>query len=207
MTNREKMLCGEYYVSWDRELTEERERAKELLYDFNQMRPSLRAERQELIRKLFGGMGEDCWIESPFNCDYGSNITVGKNFYANTNCCILDCARVTFGDSVWIGPNVGFYTPVHALDAQERTEGYECARPITVGDRVWICGGVTVIGGVTIGAESVIAAGSVVTRDIPAGVLAAGNPARVLRRITDQDRIGIRGGAQGVQAPQAGGEH
>lgn len=191
MTNEEKMLKGEYYISWDKELTQKREQAKDLLFEFNNTRPSLRLERQRLIQKLFQKTGENCWIESPFNCDYGCNITMGDNFYANTNCCILDCAKICFGDNVWIGPNVGFYPPEHAFDHMERTVGYERALPITVGDNVWICGGVTIVGNVTIGANSVIGAGSVVTRDIPSGVLAAGNPARVIRQITEEDRIGL----------------
>ena len=103
MTNEEKMLKGEYYISWDKELTQKREQAKDLLFEFNNTRPSLRLERQRLIQKLFQKTGENCWIESPFNCDYGCNITVGDNFYANTNCCILDCAKICFGDNVWIG--------------------------------------------------------------------------------------------------------
>lgn len=189
MTSKEKMLHGDYYISWDQELTLERERAKDMLFEFNGIRPSLRKEREQIIRRLFGSVGENCWIESPFNCDYGSNITVGDNFYANTNCCILDCARVTLGNNVWIGPNVGLYTPQHAFDAKERTDGYERSLPITVGDNVWICGGVTVIGGVTIGKNSIIGAGSVVTKDIPEGVLAVGNPARVIREITDKDKV------------------
>lgn len=191
MTNKEKMLKGEYYINWDEELTLEREKAKDILFDFNNIRPTQREEREEIIRKLFGKVGDNCWIESPFNCDYGSNIYVGDNFYANTNCCILDCAKIVFGNNVWIGPNVGFYTPNHAFDHEERTAGYERSLPITVGDNVWISGGVTIVGGVTIGANSVIGAGSVVVKDIPAGVLAVGNPARVIREITDKDKIGF----------------
>lgn len=153
MSNKEKMLTGEYYISWDEELTLEREKAKDLLFEFNNIRPSLRGERETIIHKLFGKVGKNCWIESPFNCDYGYNITVGDNFYTNTNCCILDCAKVTIGNNVWIG------------------------------------GGVTIIGGVKIGANSIIGAGSVVTKNIPAGVIVAGNPAKVIREITANDKI------------------
>lgn len=191
MTNKQKMLNGEYYISWDEELTKEREVAKDLLFDFNNTRPSKRAEREEIIKKLFGKVGENCWIESPFNCDYGSNIFAGDNFYANSNCCILDCGKITFGNNVWIGPNVGFYTPNHAFDSKERTAGFERSLPITVGDNVWISGGVSIIGGVTIGSDTVIGAGSVVVKDIPAGVVAVGNPARVIRKITDEDKKGL----------------
>ena len=189
MSNKEKMLTGEYYISWDEELTLEREKAKDLLFEFNNIRPSLRGERETIIHKLFGKVGKNCWIESPFNCDYGYNITVGDNFYTNTNCCILDCAKVTIGNNVWIGPNVGIYTPNHAFDSKERTDGYEKSLPIEIGDNVWIGGGVTIIGGVKIGQNSIIGAGSVVTKNIPAGVIVAGNPAKVIREITANDKI------------------
>lgn len=189
MTEKEKMLNGDYYISWDEDLTAERERAKDLLFALNGLQPSLRAEREALVRRLFGKTGAACWVESPFNCDYGYNISVGDHFYTNTNCCILDCARVTIGNHVWIGPNVGIYTPEHAFDSHERAEGYEHALPVVIGDHVWICGGVTITGGVTIGSHAIIGAGSVVVRDIPENVLAAGNPARVIRPITEQDRI------------------
>lgn len=189
MTEKEKMLSGEYYISWDEDLTREREYAKDLCFEFNGTRPSLRKEREKIIRKLFGKVGVNCWVESPFNCDYGSNIIAGDNFYINTNCCILDCAKVTFGDDVLIGPNVGFYTPDHAFVSEERAAGYERSLPITVGNHVWIGGGVTIVAGVTIGSNSIIGAGSVVIQDIPEGVVAAGNPARVLRKITEEDRM------------------
>ena len=189
MSNKEKMLNGEYYISWDEELTLEREKAKDLLFEFNSIKPSLRVERETIINKLFGKVGKNCWIESPFNCDYGYNITVGDNFYTNTNCCILDCAKITIGNNVWIGPNVGIYTPNHAFDSKERADGYERSLPIEIGDNVWIGGGVTIIGGVKIGKNSIIGAGCVVTKDIPAGVLVAGNPAKIIREITENDKI------------------
>lgn len=134
MTAKEKMICGDYYISWDEDLTKERERAKDLLFDFNNTRPTDRMAREKIIRKLFGKVGKNCWIESPFNCDYGTNITAGDNFYANVNCCILDCAKVTFGNNVWIGPNVSIYTPEHAFDSKERTMGYERSLPVVIGD-------------------------------------------------------------------------
>lgn len=123
MSEKEKMLKGEYYISWDKDLTAEREKAKDLLFEFNNMKPSLREERGSIINKLFGNTGENCWVESPFNCDYGYNISVGDNFYANTNCCILDCAKITIGNNVWVGPNVGIYTPEHAFNSEERMGG------------------------------------------------------------------------------------
>lgn len=191
MTNKEKMLNGEYYTSLDEKLTEEREWAKDMLFEFNGLRPSLRDKREQIIRRLFGKVGKNCWIESPFNCDYGYNITVGDNFYTNTNCCILDCAKVTIGNNVWIGPNVGIYTPEHAFDPEERAAGYEHALPVVIQDNVWLCGGITITGGVTIGAGSIIGAGAVVVKDIPCGVIAAGNPARVIRKITPQDKLNL----------------
>ena len=189
MTEKEKMLNVEYYISCDKELTAEREHAKDLLFEFNSIRPSNRKEREKIIIELFGSVGENSWIESPFNCDYGTNIHAGKNFYTNSNCCILDCARVTFGDNVLIGPNTGFFTPNHAFDSQERAEGYERSLPITIGDNVWIGGGVSIIGGVSIGSNTIIGAGSVVIHDIPDGVIAVGNPAKPIRKITDEDKI------------------
>ena len=191
MTNKEKMSNGEYYTSLDEKLTVEREWAKDMLFEFNGLRPSLRDKREQIIRRLFGKVGKNCWIESPFNCDYGYNITVGDNFYTNTNCCILDCAKVTIGNNVWIGPNVGIYTPEHAFDPEERAAGYEHALPVVIQDNVWLCGGVTITGGVTIGAGSIIGAGAVVVKDIPCGVIAAGNPARVIRKITPQDKLNL----------------
>lgn len=189
MTNKEKMLRGEYYISLDEELSIERERAKDLLFEFNNTKPSLRAEREVMIQKLFGKVGKGCWIESPFNCDYGYNIEVGDNFYTNTNCCILDCGKVIIGNNVWIGPNVGIYTPNHALCSDERTAGYERSPGVEIGDNVWIGGGVTILGGVRIGANSVVGAGSVVVKDISEGVVAVGNPAKAIRKITEEDRI------------------
>lgn len=123
MNDREKMLAGEYYISFEDSLTQERERAKDLLFDFNNTRPTLRKEREAILRKLIPAMGKNCWVESPFNCDYGSNLSLGDNFYANTNCCILDCARVTIGNNVLLGPNVSMYTPEHAFDTAERVAG------------------------------------------------------------------------------------
>lgn len=191
MTEKEKMLNQEYYISWDKKLVEEREKAKDLLFQFNNTKPSLRHERNEIVRALFGSVGKNPWIESPFSCDYGYNITVGDNFYTNTNCTILDCARVTIGDNVLIGPNVSFYTPNHAMDAQERKEGYERSLQITIGNNVWISGSVTLLPGVTIGDNSIIGAGSVVTKSIPANVVAAGVPCRVIRPISAEDKVGL----------------
>lgn len=188
MKEKEKMLNQAYYLGFDPELLKERKATKDSLFHFNNLLPSNRQARASMIKELFGSCGDKPWIESPFNCDYGSNIHVGDNFYANNNCTILDCATVTIGDNVMFGPNVSLYTPNHPLDASERQAGYEQAFPITIGHNVWLGGPVTVTPGVSIGDNSVIAAGSVVTKDIPANVIAAGLPCRVLRPITDADK-------------------
>ena len=189
MTEKEKMLSGKYYLGWDSELIQEREKTIDMLYDFNNIRPTLRKEREEIIKKIFNKTGESCWVESPFFCDHGYNISVGENFFAATNCVMLDCGKITIGDNVLIGPNVGIYTVNHAFDSKERAEGYEISKPVNIGDNVWIAGNVSIVGGVTIGSDSVIAAGSVVIHDIPNKVIVAGNPARIIREITDDDKI------------------
>lgn len=132
---------------------------------------------------MLGKTGKKYWIEPPFQCDYGYNIEIGENFYSNHNLIILDPAKVTFGDNVFIGPNCGFYTPEHPIDAQTRNLGLEYARPIKVGNNVWIGGGVTVLSGVTIGDNVVIGAGSVVTKDVPPNTLAVGNPCKVIKEL------------------------
>ncbi|GAK40814.1 sugar O-acetyltransferase [Paenibacillus urinalis] len=191
MNAKEKMLNQEFYIPWDKELTDDRERAKDLLFELNKIAPSKREERNHIIQKLIPFIGENPWIESPFNCDYGYNMTIGNSFYANTNCTILDCAKVTIGNDVLFGPNVSLYTPNHAFDAGERKMGYERSLPITIGDNVWLGGSVTIVGGVTIGDNTIIGAGSVVTKDIPANVIAAGVPCKVIRPITDEDKLGL----------------
>jgi len=189
MTEKEKAAKGLLYdANYDPDILRERMEAKCLCYEYNQTYPLETDKRSELIRKLFHKTGESFVIEPPFACDYGYNIEVGENFFANHNCIILDGAKVTFGDNVFIAPNCGFYTAGHPLDAEQRNRGLEYAYPITVGSHVWIGAHVVVLPGVTIGDGSVIGAGSVVTKDIPAGVLAVGNPCRVLRPITEADR-------------------
>lgn len=189
MSEKEKMRSQQYYNSWDTELVKEREEAKAKLFRFNALNPFEREKRSEILRDLIPNIGKKIWIESPFNCDYGTNITLGDNFYANTNLTILDCGQVNIGSEVLVGPNVSLYTVNHALDASERKYGLEQALPINIEDNVWLGGSVVILGGVTIGENSVIGAGSVVTHDIPAGVIAVGNPASVLRKITNQDRV------------------
>ena len=185
---KDKMLSGELYKSFDAELLAERQRAKEIVFRYNSLQPSMIEERNELLWSLFGSVKGNFFIEPPFRCDYGCNIEIGENFYANYNLVILDCAKVTIGDNVLIGPNVGIYTAGHPLHFELRNEEWEFACPITIEDNVWIGGNVVLNPGVTIGRNSVIGSGSVVTKDIPADVVAAGNPCRVIREITDADK-------------------
>lgn len=188
MTEREKMLSGLLYDANDPALTAGRTAAKELCYDFNALRPGDTAAQRALLETLLGHVGEDVQLLAPFWCDYGKHITFGDGCFANHGLVILDCAPVRFGDHVLIGPDCGFYTAAHPIDRTLRDVGWEYAKPITVGDSVWFGGGVRVMPGVTIGDGAVIGSGSVVTKDIPAGVIAVGNPCRVLRPITEADR-------------------
>jgi acetyltransferase-like isoleucine patch superfamily enzyme len=188
MNEKEKSAKGLLYdANYDETLIEERQQCKDVLYAHNHLLPSKLEERQTIIRQLLGKTAKSFLIEQPFYCDYGYNIEIGENFYSNFNCTILDGAKVTFGDNVFIAPNCGFYTAGHPLDVEQRNQGLEYAYPITVGNNVWIGAQVAVMPGVTIGDNTVIGAGSVVTKDIPAGVVAAGNPCRVIREITEAD--------------------
>ncbi|BAS26348.1 sugar O-acetyltransferase [Limnochorda pilosa] len=182
-SEKEKMLAGELYDASDPQLVAERRRARLLLQALNATRDDQPEERARLIRELFGAAGEGTWIEPPFYCDYGSHITLGDGVFFNFNCVVLDVMPVTIGHRVLIGPAVQIYTATHPVSAAERRKGLELARPVAVGDDVWIGGGAILCPGVRIGSGSVIGAGSVVTRSIPEGVLAAGNPCRVLREV------------------------
>lgn len=184
MTEKEKAQAGMLYdANNDAALIDERDRCKEMCFRYNQLPPSSKRERNELLQQLLGRTGDGLLIEQPFYCDYGYNIEVGDNFYMNVNCVILDGARVTFGNNVFVAPNCGFYTAGHPLDIAQRNQGLEYARPIHVGNDVWIGAGVSVLPGVTIGDGAVIGAGSVVNKDIPPHTLAVGNPCRVIRRL------------------------
>lgn len=183
MDEKEKMILGELYYANNEELIKERVKAKDLCYEYNNLKPSQEKERKELLNKLLGNAKENFLIEQPFICDYGYNIEIGENFYANHNLAILDCNKVKFGDNVFIAPNCSFYTAGHPLDVETRNRGLEYAKPIEVGNNVWIGGNVVVLPGVKIGDNVVIGAGSVVTKNIPSNVLAVGNPCKVIREI------------------------
>lgn len=188
MTEWERMVAGEIYFPGDTALLEARQRARVLCRQYNDALPEEDELREEILHRLLGSVGKDCWIEPTLRCDYGCNITVGDTFYANYDCVFLDAAPITIGNNVLVAPRVCFYTAGHPIAPSVRNTGLEFAAPITVEDDVWIGGNVTVLPGVTIGKGTIVAAGSVVTKDLPAGVIAAGNPCRVLRAITDADR-------------------
>ena len=187
-TEKEKMLLGELYDASDPTLVLERRRARDLLKELNESRDEEREKRAELLRQLLGRVGHNVWIEPPFYCDYGSNIFLGHNVYFNFNCVVLDPAKVEIGSNVLFGPNVQVYTATHPVDAAQRRMGVEFAKEIKIGSDVWIGGGAIVGPGVTIGDRSVIGAGSVVIRDMPEGVFAAGNPCRVIRPLMPDGR-------------------
>jgi maltose O-acetyltransferase len=177
-SEREKMIAGELYRASDPALVAAHLRAQELLARFNASAPSAAVEREALLRELFGAVGDAPVVKPHFACDYGFNIRVGRNLFVNYGCVFLDCAPIDIGDDVQIAPAVQLYTATHPLDPDVRRSGLEAARPIRIGDNVWIGGGAIVLPGVTIGDDVVIGAGSVVTRNVPAGATAVGNPAR-----------------------------
>lgn len=184
MNEKEKMLARELYdANYNEELQKEREKAKNLCYEYNQIKPSKQEEKRKIIRQLLGKTKQNFLIEQPFMCDYGYNIEIGENFYANHNLIILDGNKVTFGDNVFIAPNCAFYTAGHPLDPEQRNKGLEYAKPIEIGDNVWIGGNVVVLPGVKIGDNCVIGAGSVVTKDVPENSVAVGNPCKVIRKL------------------------
>ncbi|MDR3766446.1 MAG: sugar O-acetyltransferase [Butyricicoccus sp.] len=188
MTEQEKRDLGLLYdANYDPEIVQARLACQDRCHTYNMLRPSQIDERKELLRRLLGKTGERFWIEQPFWCDYGTQITLGEDFYANHNLQIIDAAKVTFGDHVFIAPNCGFYTAGHPLNPPQRNQGLEYAKPITVGNNVWIGAHVVVLPGVTIGDNTVIGAGSVVCRDIPSGVVAVGNPCKVVRVLTAEE--------------------
>ena len=183
VSNKSLMLAGELYLASDPELVADRLSARRLLQAYNGTRPEETERRRELLQRLFGRIGPRFEIEPPFFCDYGWNIAAGDNLYMNTGCVVLDCAPVTIGANVLFGPCVQVYAASHPLDPESRRAGWELTAPVSIGDDVWIGDGAILCPGVSIGGGTTIAAGSVVTRDIPAGTVAAGNPCRVIRRL------------------------
>ncbi len=192
MTEWEKMQAGETYDDFDRDLFNRRVEAKRLFRAYNRTDDDETDKRADLMRQLFKAVGQNVWIEPDFRCEFGKNITIGNDVYINFGCVILDCGSVTIGNQVLIGPNVGLYDANHALDADERMDGALLPGNITIGNRVWIGGGTIILPNVTIGNDTVIGAGSVVTRSIPDGVVAVGNPCRVLRKLGPADKIGYK---------------
>lgn len=188
MTEKERMLSGKLYMASDPELKAARLRARRLTRLYNATREDQADERTGLLRELLGGVGEDCVIEPTFRVDYGGNIEIGDHFYANFDCIILDVAQVHIGSHVFFGPRVCVYTAGHPIDAGIRNTGLEYGKQVQIGSDVWIGGNTVVAPGVTIGDNVVIGAGSVVTKDIPGGVIAAGAPCRVIREIGPEDR-------------------
>ena len=180
-----RMLAGELYDGQDPELVADRLRTREVSQALIALPPGADAERADLLAQLFRAP-TDAYITPPFFCDYGWNINLGRNVYFNVNCVILDVARVNIGDNVLLGPAVQIYTPLHPMAAAERRSGLEYARPVSIGDDVWIGGGAIICPGVSIGPRSVVGAGSVVVKDVPADVLVAGNPARIIRSLVQE---------------------
>jgi acetyltransferase-like isoleucine patch superfamily enzyme len=188
MNHKERMLKGLPYKAWLDGLAEEQLENKKKIYDYNLLRPEEKDEIDRSLRNILGVTGKNVHVLAPFHCDYGSNIEVGDNFWANYNCVILDVAKVSIGNNVMFGPNVSIFTAGHPLHPDSRNSGYEYGFEVHIGNNVWIGGNSVVNPGVRIGNNAVIGSGSVVTRDVPDNVIAAGNPCRVLREITEEDR-------------------
>lgn len=188
MTEAEKCEQGLLYDTTFPGREEAHIACAELCYEYNHTHPSDMARREQLLKKLFGKLGRNPYVEPNIFCGFGVNIEAGDNFFVNNNCVFVDPGKIVFGDNVLIGPQCGFYTALHPLDAQQRAAYLEAAYPIRVGDNVWFGGGVKVLPGVTIGENTVIGAGSVVTKNIPANVLAVGNPCRVVRVLTQEEK-------------------
>ena len=182
-SQRERMLAGDLYIADDPELAREYHRAMRLMGEFNRSSPEAPDEQRRILTELLGSLGTDAGIRPPLYCDYGYNIHIGARSFVNFGFVALDVGVITIGDDVQIGPNVQLLTPTHPVDAELRRAKWEAAEPITIGDNVWLGGGVIVLPGVTLGENTVVGAGAVVTRDLPAGVVAVGNPARVIRRV------------------------
>ncbi len=188
MTQKDRMLKGLPYKAWLDELPEERMENKKKIYAYNHCLPDEDEKIDKLIRDIIGKAGVNIHIEAPFHCDYGKNIEIGDNFFANYNCTILDVGKVIIGDNVQFAPNVSLYTAGHPIHPDSRNSGYEYGIGITIGNNVWLGGNVVVNPGIHIGNNVVIGSGSVISKDIPDNVIAVGNPCKVIRQITEEDR-------------------
>jgi maltose O-acetyltransferase len=188
---KDRMLRGELYIADDADLAADFARAQELLERYNATAHAEQHERDRILRELLGAAGDGVHIRPPFHCEYGTRVTIGANTFFNYDCLMLDVAPITIGNACQVATRVQFLTATHPIDPEPRRIGWESAMPIVVGDNVWLSGGVIVCPGVTIGNDTVVGAGAVVTRDLPAGVVAMGVPARALREIDDRDRIEI----------------
>ncbi|WP_026390335.1 sugar O-acetyltransferase [Haploplasma axanthum] len=188
MTEKEKMLNGELYLAQDKELGEMSLKCRSLLDRFNETKFGEYEKRSEIIKELFGKIGKNVNVNKPFFCDYGAHIEVGDNFYANFDCLILDVNKVIIGNNVFFAPRVNIYTAGHPIDKDVRNTQLEFGKKVVIGDDVWVGGNVVINPGVTIGSNVVIGSGSVVTKDIPSGVIAVGNPCKVIRKITEEDK-------------------
>lgn len=188
LTEKEKMLRGELYLAQDKELGEMSLKCRRLLDEFNETKFGEYEKRSNIVKELFGKVGQNVNVNKPFFCDYGAHIEVGDNFYANFDCLILDVNKVIIGNNVFFAPRVNIYTAGHPIDKDVRNTQLEFGKKVVIGDDVWVGGNVVINPGVTIGSDVVIGSGSVVTKDIPSGVIAAGNPCKVIREITEEDR-------------------
>ena len=191
MTEKEKSHAGMLYQPSDPALVSDRDITIKKLYDYNRFNPLDRDARQIAIRELLGKTGNNCIVEQPLFCTYGYNTTVGDNFFLNVNCKLMDSGKITIGNNVFIAPNVCIITEEHAMDVEQRLAGLEYTHPVNIGDNVWICAGAIILPGVTINANSVIGAGSVVTKDIPPNSLAVGNPCKVIRTLNNSKGPGF----------------
>lgn len=190
MTEKEKMNLGMLYdANYDEELVKIRFEAQSLCFDYNHIRPDQFEDKNKVLNKLFGYLPEGLTIVTPFICDYGVNVHLGENVFINSNCYLMDCASITLGNNVFVGPFTGFYTGAHPLDIKRRNAGLEWAKPITVGDSCWFGANCSIMPGVTIGKGCVIAAGSVVTKDVPDNSLVAGVPAKVIKTINQNEEL------------------
>lgn len=190
MTEWDKLQAGQIYNDFDEDLFQRRITAKKLFRAYNKTEDEETELRNQIMKQLFKSVGKNVWIEPDFKCEFGKNIVIEDDVYINFGCVILDCAEVTIGAHTLIGPNIGIYPVNHAIDALERINGGCYARPVHIGRNVWLGGDVKILSGVSIGDNTIVGAGSIVTKDIPSDVIAAGNPCRVIRKITNEDKTG-----------------